>query len=76
MEGTMLVIVKGNRGEAELAANFRGLTLTYLSTNEQGNTLGYVDVNEWRTVTQWFADNQKAPYPIGTLLWYRWPEDK
>ena len=66
----MLVIVKGNRHQAQVAASNRAIPFVVVSVTDR-ETVGRVPEACRTKVAAWFGEAGKAPFPVGTCLHYR-----
>jgi hypothetical protein len=66
----MLVIVKGNRHHAQVAASNRAIPFAIVSVTDH-ETVGRVPEACHAKVGAWFCEPGEAPFPVGTCLLYR-----
>ena len=66
----MLVIIKGNRHAATVAASNRAIPLAVVSVTDR-ETIGRVPEACRAKVAAWFGEPGRAPFPVGTCLHYR-----
>ena len=69
------LIVKGNPSEARVACDYNGITVISATGQPRFNeTIIRADDSDELAVRKWFVascrDDDRKPYPIGTLLWY------
>jgi hypothetical protein len=64
------LIVKGTAEEAKIAARAHGVPFMVTWEGEH-DTIGRTRPRYRANVVRWFASDVKAPYPPGTLLFYR-----
>ena len=73
---TLQLIVKGNPSEARVACAYNGITVISACAYPRFNeTIIRADDSDESAASQWFIsstrDDDRLPYPIGALLWYR-----
>lgn len=74
---TIFLIVKGSRADAERAAHDRSIPFDFDCETAWGETHGRTQSTYWIQVAEWFlADRGPAPFPPGSLLFYRTKEEK
>ena len=66
----MIVIVKGNRHQAMIAASNRAIPFAVVSVTDH-ETAGRVPDVCRAKVAAWFSEAGEAPFPVGTCLLYR-----
>ena len=66
----MLVIVKGDRHRAMVAASNRAIPFAVVSVTDR-ETVGRVPEGCRSKVAAWFGEAGSAPFPVGTCLLYR-----
>lgn len=72
------VIIKGNREDAEQAAQERGLSFQFENESDRWDeTYGIIDTSDAdaeRTLGEWYTESVKhrGAFVAGTLLHYRW----
>ena len=72
---TLQLIVKGNPSEARVACEYNGITVISATGHPRFNETSIrADDSDGLAVQKWFVascrDDDRKPYPIGTLLWY------
>lgn len=84
MSHLLVLIVKGNRREAEDAAAARGIPFMFSRERERAaETWGYVDQQHIEAIRAWYNESRKkdwltGSWPVGTLLAWddavpKWP---
>lgn len=66
------LVIKGHQFEASAACSARGIDHWLVKETLHGETIMETDA-PMEKITAWFIENcgRKAPYPVGSLLWYR-----
>lgn len=67
------LVIKGNIEESTEATSNLGMLLFDAEENTHNETIGQVDEKHINKVIKWFCacqNNEKAPFPPGTLLFY------
>jgi len=70
----MLVIVKGNPHQAQVAASNRAIPFAVVSVTDR-EAVGRVPETCRAKIAAWFGEAGEAPFPVGTCLLYRSEED-
>lgn len=75
----MMAIIKGSTKEAIQAAKNRDIPFFNACELDEGrSTCGHIPDSYADKVVEWFLEScgNKAPYPIGTCLYYRLSDSK
>lgn len=66
------VWIKGDVLQAAQASKERGLDYTHIHESD-GYAIGHVEClfSTYEKVVDWFTESGKAPYPVGSLMFYR-----
>lgn len=63
------LIVKGNRFDAAKAASAHSVPMVFVRETAT-ETIGVTSDCEWDRVADWFNEDDSAPYPLGSLLFF------
>ena len=71
----LTLIIKGNADEARKACTYNGITVTDATEHATfDETRVHIADSFEHDVHEWFIascrDDDRSPYPVGTLLWY------
>lgn len=79
-DGEIWLVVKGDAEDAAEEASDRGIPFTFvreIRRNDEGSVSGGTTPAIYAAeVAEWFGETGTPPFPVGTLLWFRYDEDE